>query len=221
MSALLEAAGIRKLYGDRQVLDGLDLILAPGEAVALIGPNGAGKTTFLRILMGLLTPNAGAVVWRNQPVRRAFENTSVGYFGGEHTIPPHVSACAWSRAVSHGAEPGECSRRVGTLSRGSRQLLGLRAVLSRGEWVAVLLDEPWEGLDPDAARWLSTAIRERVDRGASFLLSSHRLHDLAGLCDRYAFLIDGRLVIRSASEIAPQREVSGADLLASFDELRR
>ena len=165
MSADLEAAGIQKLYGRKQVLNEMDLTLEPGEAVGLIGPNGAGKTTLLRILMGLLTPTAGRVSWRNEPVRTAFDKTPVGYFGGEHTIPPHVSASAWSRTVSNGAVSEEPSRRVGTLSRGTRQLLGLRTVLSRQEWVAVLLDEPWEGLDPDASRWLSTAIREGRARG--------------------------------------------------------
>jgi ABC-type multidrug transport system ATPase subunit len=220
VTPLLQAEGLRKSYGSRSVLNGVELVLEQKEAVGLIGPNGAGKTTLLRIVMGLIGPTAGLVTWRGDPPGSAFARTPVGYFGGEQTIPPHVRSDRWSRAVAPHAEISQEARPVRTLSRGSRQILGLRTTLAGEDWAAVLLDEPWEGLDPDAARWLSERVRELVARGISFLLSSHRLHDLAGLCDRYAFLIDGRLVIRSAAEVASQQFVSGNDLLAAFDELR-
>ncbi|MDQ5873317.1 MAG: ABC transporter ATP-binding protein, partial [Acidobacteriota bacterium] len=100
----------------------------------------------------------------------------------------------------------------------SRQLLGLRAVLSRTRLAAVFLDEPWESLDPDGARWLTETLRRRREEGCAFLVSSHRLHDLAGLCDRYAYLRDGRLEVKSAVELA-EGPVQGADLLRAFDRI--
>ena len=79
------------------------------------------------------------------------------------------------------------------LSRGSRQMVGLRAYLAPPRAALYLLDEPWEGLDPDAARWLSMLLQQHRQAGSGILVSSHRLHDLAGVCDRYVFLSDGVL----------------------------
>lgn len=220
MTAFMEARDVRKAYRKRLVLDGVALALSEGEAVALIGPNGAGKTTLLRILMGLVQPDDGVVVWHGRDVGRASKRFRIGYFGGGHTIPPNVSSRAWSRSAYGVEETGMEPRPVRTLSRGNRQMLGLRTVLSRQDWAVVLLDEPWEGLDPDGARWLSATVREGVAQGRCFLLSSHRLHDLAGLCHRYAFLVKGNLLVRSASDIAERADVRGDDLLATFDELR-
>ena len=87
-------------------------------------------------------------------------------------------------------------RRLRALSRGTRQLLGLRTVLGRHPLQLVVLDEPWEGIDPDGARWLTTTLEMKRDRGASVVLASHRLQDLAGLCDAYLLLLphESRLV---------------------------
>jgi ABC-type multidrug transport system ATPase subunit len=92
-------------------------------------------------------------------------------------------------------------------------------VLARSGLDAVFLDEPWEGLDPDGSRWLTEALRRKREEGCAFLVSSHRLHDLAGVCDRYAFLLEGRIVLREASDISKQL-VRGEDLLRAFDRIR-
>jgi ABC-type multidrug transport system ATPase subunit len=144
---------------------------------------------------------------------------SVGHFGGAHTLPPRVRAGTWVRLVSGGRASCDDRRRIASLSRGSRQLLGLSALLVRPELSGVFLDEPWEGLDPDGARWLSETLRRRREEGCAFLVSSHRLHDLAGLCDRYCFLLEGRLVSRTAAEVAGHH-VRGEDLLRAFDRIR-
>lgn len=212
MSTVLVLTGVAKSYRSRPVLCEIDLALDAGETLGLIGPNGAGKTTLLRSALGLVRASAGEVRW-------SIERERVDHFGGAHTVPPHVRADRWSRQVSRGtfvAEP----RPVRELSRGNRQLLGLRSVVAPTTSRCILLDEPWEGLDPDGARWLSQTIQFRRKQGCAFILSSHRLHDLAGLCDRYAFLIDGRLRIESAGDLRRDGAVTGDDLLAAFDRLR-
>ena len=111
-------------------------------------------------------------------------------------------------------------RRIRVLSRGARQLLGLRTVLARSGLRLVVLDEPWEGLDPDASRWLTAAVEARRADRASVVVSSHRLHDLAGVCDTYLFLIDRRATILDAREISQAGPVTGVLLTEVFDRLK-
>ena len=214
MSAvLIELAGLTKSFGRRRVIDGVSLALAARETVGLIGPNGAGKTTLLRIVAGLIRPNQGHV-------HSSVSRNDLVYFAGGHTIPPGIRASRWASLVSSGEFKVENDRRAGVLSRGSKQILGLRTVLAIRDARVILLDEPWEGLDPDGARWLSETIRFRQAEGCTFLLSSHRLFDLAGVCDRYSFLIDGKLMTSSAVELRRNGPVTGEDLMAAFDRLR-
>jgi ABC-2 type transport system ATP-binding protein len=210
MAALTAAAGVQKRYGKVAVLRGLDLEVNSREIVGLIGPNGAGKTTLLRTLLGLVSPTSGRVV---RPVG------PVAYFAGGQTLPPRARADRWSAWVSRGSVKPRESRLVRTLSRGTRQMVGLEAVLAMPGTDLIVLDEPWETLDPDASRWLTKTLEARRKAGAGILVSSHRLHDLAGLCDRYAFLIEGRAVLRGASEIS-EGMLTGGELLKEFDALR-
>jgi ABC-type multidrug transport system ATPase subunit len=193
------------------IFSDVDLRLAAGEIVGLLGRNGAGKTTLLRTLLGFVSPSAGAVV-RAIPIR------ALGHFGGAATLPPHVSARTWAGLASRGSYESGDVRQIRALSRGARQLLGLSAVLARPDSRAILLDEPWEGLDPDGSRWLSGRIGERRGGGCGFLISSHRLHDLAGLCERYALLAAGRLTVLRAEDVGSP--VNASDLVRVFDRLR-
>jgi ABC-2 type transport system ATP-binding protein len=84
----------------------------------------------------------------------------------------------------------------------------------------LVLDEPWEGLDPDASRWLSDAMRDRRAAGTVIVLSSHRLHDLAGVCDRYIFIDRGVGTSIAADTISDRGTVTGEALLAAFDQVR-
>jgi ABC-2 type transport system ATP-binding protein len=179
--------------------------------MGLVGANGAGKTTLLRTLVGFVRPSAGTVA-------RSVPPDAVEYFGGAATLPPHLSARAWVRLVARGAAACDDPRPIRILSRGARQILGLSTVLARRDARIFLLDEPWEGLDPDGSRWLSGTLQERRDGGCALLVSSHRLYDLAGLCGRYAFLAHGRVTVLTAAEIG--EPVGGSDLWRVFDLLR-
>ena len=211
MTPLLEARSLAKRFGSQTIFSRVDLALREREITGLVGSNGAGKTTLLRTLLGFVRPSAGEVA-------RSVSAGVLGHFGGAPTLPPHLSARTWVRLASRGSAACDDPRPIRNLSRGSRQILGLSTVLARREALAFLLDEPWEGLDPDGSRWLSKTLLERRDSGCALLVSSHRLHDLAGLCGRYAFLVNGRVTVLTAAEIG--EHVGAAELVRVFDVLR-
>jgi ABC-2 type transport system ATP-binding protein len=217
---IIEARDLSKSYGRTTVLRGVSLRARRREVIGVIGPNGAGKTTLLRMLLGLIR-GTGFVALLGVPLPSGLARVRVGYFGGESTVPPEVQSRGWRR-LFRGVDPGSDDRRARILSRGTRQLLGLGTVLSVPDLELIVLDEPWEGLDPDATRWLSSVIAARRDAGACVLVSSHRLHDLAGVCDRYLFLDQGRLTEVAIADLAPGgAAVTAEALLAAFDGLRR
>ncbi len=194
-------------YGRRAVFRDATFALEPGRIMGLVGPNGAGKTTLLRIAAGLMRPADG----------RVQREGIVTYFGGEMTMPGGCRADRWSRLL--GASSAE-SRRMRRLSRGTRQMIGLRAVLGNDAWRVGLLDEPWEGLDPEGARWLRESLHAHRLRGAAIIASSHRLHDIAEVCDVYGFLAQGSLGIVNGAG-AHERRVDAAALMKLFDDIAR
>ena len=210
-----EVVHLSKQYQSHAALNDVTLAVHRGEILGLIGPNGAGKTTLLRVLAGLLRPTSGTV-----RIHAGDAADAVRYFGGEHTLPPNVPARRWLSLWKCGHAGEAPSRPFGVLSRGTRQRLGLDAMLTDKDASVLLLDEPWEGLDPDASRWLSDVLLEKRAAGGGVMVSSHRIHDLANVCDRCLFLVKGQLaqetIVCSGIE-APDR---GARLFEAFDRAR-
>jgi ABC-2 type transport system ATP-binding protein len=182
MSTRLELAAVTKSFGAQKVLDQAWLEVQSGEAVGLVGVNGAGKTTMLRIAAGLIRADRGVVRW-SRPA------PTVRYFGGEMTLPPRLQARRWARLFGVDSDD---RRALGQLSRGSRQFFGLRILLANAGADVILLDEPWEGLDPGGSAWLTNTLYECRELGAAILISSHRLHDLHAACTRFVRLHGGR-----------------------------
>lgn len=196
MKTGLELAAVSKVFGAQRVLNQVWLQVRGGEAVGLVGRNGAGKTTLLRIAAGLIRPDGGSVRWADgRPALR--------YFGGEMTLPPDVAVRGWASLFGH---PMNDRRKIGELSRGNRQLLGLRLVLASIDADILLLDEPWEGLDPVGSEWLTDNVKRWLDHGAAVLISSHRLHDLDSICSRFVLLERGRCVALAAQDDTPRIE---------------
>jgi ABC-2 type transport system ATP-binding protein len=216
-----ELKGVSKSYGRHTAVCDISLAVGVGEILGLIGPNGAGKTTLLRLFAGLIRPTRGAV-----HIPTADRPAIVRYFAGEHSLPPDVKTNRWLALWSAPALTGATSRRaagtLGTLSRGTRQRVGLEAMLADPDVTLLLLDEPWEGLDPDASRWLSEELLKRRAAGTGVIVSSHRIHDLADVCDRCVFLVDGRLSPESVT-VSAWNGVGdrSAPLLTAFDRARQ
>jgi ABC-type multidrug transport system ATPase subunit len=216
---VLSARGVSARYRRRDVFHGLSFELCANQSLGVIGPNGAGKTTLLRVIAGLLPVFEGEVRVRGMEPRRAVARLNVAYFAGDFTLPGAVRACDWASLATGDALTPE-RRRIRTLSRGTRQLLGLRTVLSRPHPGLVVLDEPWEALDVDASRWLSRTLDAKRDRGAAIVLASHDPHDLAGICDLYLFLVDRHGTLFKAHELSAVGPVTPAVLAAMLERLQ-
>lgn len=208
---MLEARGVVKRVGWRDVLRGVDLTLLPGTVTALFGPNGAGKSTLVRILATLLRPSGGEVLWRGRPLGRVAGDyrASLGVVGHATYLYGHLTAGENLRFYGRLFGVPDLGRRIDEVlalvglerearepvngfSRGMQQRLAIaRALLHRPS--LLLLDEPFTGLDQQGQRVLARAIGEFRDGGGACLLVSHDFAEAAGLADRFAVLARGRV----------------------------
>jgi ABC-2 type transport system ATP-binding protein len=211
--AVIEAFGLSRHHGPVVALAGLDLAIPAGEVFALFGGNGAGKSTAIALLLGFQRPTAGAARIAGVDVARhprealrhvAYVPENVMLYG--HASPldnlRYFSALA-GRTLSVSEAEGALSRAgladsawrrpVAVLSKGMRQKCGLAIAFAR-EASALLLDEPFSGLDPVAAAELVAAIRGVRDTGCAVLVTTHELYHARSLADRVGILRAGHLV---------------------------
>jgi heme exporter protein A len=209
----IDAVGVAKVYGRQRALGGasrgIDLTLAPGEAVALLGPNGAGKSTLLAILATLVAPSSGEVRYdgraADEQVRRAIgvvahESLCYGDLSGRENIEffarlygvaaPAARARALLERMGLAAEAAE--RPARTYSRGMLQRLALARALVHAPSL-LLLDEPFTGLDRSGAEFLTTLLAEERTRGALLLVVTHDFEAVAPLADRVLVLHRGKI----------------------------
>ena len=219
MSLALSVRDLTLGYGRRLVLAGVSFDVTEGHSIGVLGANGSGKTTLLRALVGCLSPRVGEIRIHGLLPRDALARNGVAYFAGEATVPGFVRASRWG-ALGAGDTVTRDRRRIRALSRGTRQLIGLRTVLGRHPLGLVILDEPWEGLDADATRWLAATLESKRDRGAAVIVSSHRVDDVAGLCDAYLLLLPHQVLLIQAHDLAPLGRVTPAHLTMVLEQLR-
>jgi ABC-2 type transport system ATP-binding protein len=221
----LQVRGLRIAFGERRVLDGVDLELNLGEWFALLGPNGAGKTTLLRAIAGLLRPAAGEVLVCGVPVStRAREARGFLGFGcAPEQLPGLLTGrqCLQIYAAAKGlvAPDPEVIELAGsfrldtlldgyvdTYSTGTRQKLAVLLSLI-GAPALLVLDEAFNGLDPASSLTLKRHLRAAVDNGrCSVLLATHALDVVERYADRAALLMEGRLAHEwRAQELAALR----------------
>lgn len=211
----IEAIGLTKNFGRTRALDGLDLVVEPGEVHGFLGPNGAGKSTTIRALLGQLRLNGGTArlfgldCWND--AQKA--HTRVAYVPGDVALWPGLTGgeCIDILARAQG-RPNEKRRaelidrfnldptkRTRTYSKGNRQKVALCAALSTDADL-LLLDEPTSGLDPLMEGVFQGCISEAKENGRTVLLSSHILAEVEALCDRVSIVRSGRVVTRGSLE---------------------
>jgi ABC-2 type transport system ATP-binding protein len=218
---LIEIEGVRRWFGDRLVLDGVDLEVRPGEVFALLGRNGAGKTTLLNVLLGFLRPNAGSArllgcdsreltpgvrerVGLVSEGQRLYEWMRVrDVLDFEQGTRERFRRERADRLIEHlGLAPEQPVRR---LSRGQRAQLALALAVS-GDPDVLVLDDPAMGLDPVVRRELLSALIDLLgEEGRSVLFSTHVLSDVERIADRVGILHGGRLVVDAPLDLLRAR----------------
>jgi lipooligosaccharide transport system ATP-binding protein len=212
--SVLSLTGLRKRYGDSEVVGGLNLELRRGECYGLLGPNGAGKTTTLRMCLGLTAPDGGSISLLGQPVpQRAREaRLRVGVVPQIDNLDPDFTVQenlqVYGRYFGLGAEQirarlpqllefasltAKKDAKIQELSGGMKRRLTLaRALVNDPD--LIFLDEPTTGLDPQARHLIWERLKQLLPAGKTILLTTHFMDEAERLCDRLAILDQGRMI---------------------------
>jgi ABC-2 type transport system ATP-binding protein len=216
MSAAIRVSQLRKLYGDKAAVDGLDLTVPRGSFFGFLGPNGAGKTTTIRMLMGLAAPTEGSMELLGLPMPESaleikgriglvpdesllFDGLTGGEFlefvGRMYKLDRGVARERARELLALFELDGAGRKLIGEYSKGMRKRVAMSAALIHRPEL-FLMDEPFEGVDAVGARLMKELLTEQVHRGATVFLTSHVLEVVERLCDRVAIINQGRLVLQ-------------------------
>ncbi|MGZ6674010.1 MAG: ABC transporter ATP-binding protein, partial [Solirubrobacteraceae bacterium] len=209
----LELVGLTKRYGDLLALDECTITVRPGRVLGLLGPNGAGKTTAMRCVFGLVVPDGGEVRWSGVAVDRE-ARLRFGYMPEERGLYPHMQVRAQLEylAALSGLDRRDAEAsvrrwlarlgleqrgedRVDALSHGNQQRVQLAAALVHDP-VALVLDEPFAGLDPLGVDALAAVIGDLARDGTAVMFSSHQLDLVEDVCQDVVVIDHGRVVMQ-------------------------
>ncbi|MEU1515581.1 ATP-binding cassette domain-containing protein [Streptomyces sp. NPDC005811] len=205
----IEIEGLRKRFGATQALDGMTFTVRPGRVTGFVGPNGAGKSTTMRVVLGLDRPDAGTALVGGRPYRTLDRPLchlgsllDAGALQPGRTARNHLLWLAHTQGLPVGRVDqvldrvglaGAARRRTGGFSLGMRQRLGIAAALL-GDPPALLLDEPFNGLDPEGIRWIRSLLTSLAAQGRTVLVSSHLMGELQDVADHLVVVGRGRVV---------------------------
>lgn len=213
------ARGLRKVYGAKAAVDGVDLEVPRGSFFGFLGPNGAGKSTTIRMLTGLIPPDAGSIeiLGYKVPEQELEVKKRIGLVPDESLLFDRLTGAEYLEFVGrmYGLERRTAIDRaknlldllelendrkiIGEYSKGMRKRVAMAAsLIHRPE--LFLMDEPFEGVDAVGARLMKDILQDQVRRGATIFLTSHVLEVVERLCDRVAIINDGRIVTSGTLE---------------------
>ncbi len=233
MNSYLELEQLGKRYGSTTALAGVDLSIGRGNVVALLGPNGAGKSTLFGCLLGFVHASSGRILIKGNPVDDTIR-CRFGYLSERVSLYPQRTV--WENSLffaqlkdQTAAEIERQLKRVGLdnvrdrkarqLSKGMLQRLGLAIALC-GQPELLVLDEPFNGLDPALLESLQNILREENNRGATLLISTHTMSAVEPLATHVAILLEGKLKTFASLEIL-QREHGESSLEEVYQQIAR
>ncbi len=206
---MIEVSELRKRFGPALALDGMSFTVRPGQVTGFVGPNGAGKSTTMRVILGLDAPDAGTALIGGRPYRSLRRPlTHVGALLDAAALQPSRSArnhLLWlahsqgltaSRVDEVVAQSGlraVIRRKAGGYSLGMRQRLGIAAALL-GDPPVLMLDEPFNGMDPEGIVWMRGFLRSLAAEGRAVLVASHLMGELQDTADHVIVVGRGRVI---------------------------
>ena len=218
---LLETKGLTKSYDGRQVVRGVDITVKRGEIVGLLGPNGAGKTTTFYMIVGIVSPNSGTIIFDNHQItslpiheRARF---GIGYLSQEPsifrklTVEENINAILETLPLSRPERKRRlvslleelnishlAKNKAYTLSGGERRRLEItRALVTNPSFI--LLDEPFSGIDPIVVNEAQEIIKELKAKGLGILLTDHNVRETLSITDRAYLIADGTILISGSA----------------------
>jgi ABC-2 type transport system ATP-binding protein len=209
MEATIEVSGLRKRFGPQQALDGMTFTVQPGQVTGFVGPNGAGKSTTMRVILGLDAPDEGTalvggaryVTLRN-PLSHLGALLDAGALQPSRSARNHLLWLAHSQGLGArrvdevieqaGLRP-VARRKAGGYSLGMRQRLGIAAALL-GDPPMLMMDEPFNGMDPEGIVWMRGFLRSLARQGRAILVSSHLMSELEDTADHLVVVGRGRVI---------------------------
>lgn len=218
---LLEAKGLVKSYQHRRVVDGADLEVKRGEIVGLLGPNGAGKTTTFYMIVGIIAPEGGKIIFDNHDITRLpiheRSHFGIGYLAQESsvfrklTVKENIMAILETLPISYRERKKRLNRlleelkiahlknhKAFTLSGGERRRLEItRALVTNPSFI--LLDEPFSGIDPIVVADTQAIIRGLKDKGLGVLLTDHNVRETLSITDRAYLIANGKILIHGSA----------------------
>ena len=219
---LLEIKGLSKSYDGREVVKGVDILVKRGEIVGLLGPNGAGKTTTFYMVVGVIPPNSGRIVFDNNDITNLpiHERARFGiaYLSQEAsifrklTVQDNISAILETLPISRNERRRRlfslleelkishlAKHKAYTLSGGERRRLEItRALVTNPSFI--LLDEPFSGIDPIVVNEAQEIIKELKEKGLGILLTDHNVRETLSITDRAYLIAEGRILISGTAE---------------------
>jgi ABC-2 type transport system ATP-binding protein len=209
MEAAIEVTGLHKRFGPAVALDGLSFTVGPGRVTGFVGPNGAGKSTTMRVILGLDAADAGHALIGGQPYQSLRHPlTHVGSLLDAAALQPSRSArnhLLWlahsqgltagrvDEAVQQAGLGSAIRRKAGGYSLGMRQRLGIAAALL-GDPPVLMLDEPFNGMDPEGIVWMRGFLRALARQGRAVLVSSHLMSELQDTADHLVVIGRGKVI---------------------------
>jgi ABC-2 type transport system ATP-binding protein len=209
MEATIEVSGLRKRFGPVPALDGMSFTVAPGQVTGFVGPNGAGKSTTMRVILGLDAADEGTALIGGQPYASLRHPLShVGALLDAAALQPSRSArnhLLWlahsqgldgkrvDEVVEQAGLDSAIRRKAGGFSLGMRQRLGIAAALL-GDPPVLMMDEPFNGMDPEGIVWIRGFLRSLAAQGRAVLVSSHLMSELQDTADHLVVVGRGQVI---------------------------
>jgi len=209
MEATIDVSGLRKRFGPQQALDGMTFTVQPGQVTGFVGPNGAGKSTTMRVVLGLDAPDSGTALVSGKPYA-ALKNPlshlgallDAGALQASRSARNHLLWLAHSQGlrarrvdevIEQAGLQGVARRRAGGYSLGMRQRLGIAAAML-GDPPILMMDEPFNGMDPEGIVWMRKFLRSLAAQGRAILVSSHLMSELEDTADHLVVVGRGRVI---------------------------